>query len=148
MKVPQTGNRETMELKMTPMIDVVFLLLVFFVWTSSFELPEFDLPSAIAETPSGGTSVQSQAAPAEAFDELIVRLSTREGQLLIRFNEASIDTVADLGAQLTKIISIGVQPPIIIDPDDDVTMNDAVRVYDAARDAGADRVLFAADPES
>ena len=43
MKLPQTSNDDSLELKMTPMIDVVFLLLVFFVWTSSFELPEFEV---------------------------------------------------------------------------------------------------------
>ena len=54
MKSPRTHTDGLLEVKMTPMIDVVFLLLIFFVWTSSFELPEFDLPSALAEPPQGG----------------------------------------------------------------------------------------------
>ena len=32
---------------MTPMIDVVFLLLVFFVWTASFQIIEQALPSQL-----------------------------------------------------------------------------------------------------
>ena len=34
---------------MTPMIDVVFLLLVFFVWTASFQIIEHVLPSKRSE---------------------------------------------------------------------------------------------------
>jgi biopolymer transport protein ExbD len=44
-------------------------------------------------------------------------------------------------------LRLGVQPPVIIDPDDTVTMDRAVAAYDAARLAGADRVLFAARAE-
>ena len=33
---------------MTPMIDVVFLLLVFFVWTASFQIIEHVLPSKMS----------------------------------------------------------------------------------------------------
>ncbi len=148
MKSPTSFQSESMELKMTPMIDVVFLLLVFFVWTSSFELPEFDLPSAIAEPPSGGTASQSQKVPAEAFDEIVVRLEVKDAALVINFGGESLTSVIELRETLTKILSLGVQPPIIIDPADNVIMSDAVRVYDAARNAGADRVLFAADSDS
>ncbi len=52
MKLPQHFSSDSMELKMTPMIDVVFLLLIFFVWTSSFELPEFDDTRGRAATPN------------------------------------------------------------------------------------------------
>lgn len=53
----------------------------------------------------------------------------------------------DLRTQLSEIISLGVQPAVIVDPDDEIPMNFAVQVYDVARSAGADRVLFAAQPE-
>lgn len=128
---------------MTPMIDVVFLLLVFFVWTSSFELPEFDLPSSIA-TPPGGTLANESSIPPEAFDEIVIRLFTRDADLAIELNGNPINNTAELSQQLASIIAIGVQPPVIVDPDDNVTMERAVSVYDAARSAGVDRVLFAA----
>ena len=43
MKRPSifNGSRRELEIKMTPMIDVVFLLLVFFVWTASFHAVEY-----------------------------------------------------------------------------------------------------------
>ncbi len=147
MKIPVQSHSNTIELTMTPMIDVVFLLLVFFIWTSSFEVPEFDLPSAIAETPKAGSGVDDPLPITEPFDEMIVRLSRVDAQLIIVLNEQPIENLTILRSRLKEIIAIGVQPPVIIDPADEVTMNDAVKAYDAAREAGADRVLFAAQPE-
>ncbi|TWU57018.1 Biopolymer transport protein ExbD/TolR [Rubripirellula tenax] len=148
MKLPGGSDRQPMELKMTPMIDVVFLLLVFFVWTSSFELPEFDLPSSIAQPPAGGGETQTESAPTEAFDEIVIRLNMQDAAMVIDFGGEQLGSPAALGERLSKILALGVQPPVIIDPADDVTMKDAVSIYDAARSAGADRVLFAADPSS
>ena len=148
MKVPHPQKDDSLELKMTPMIDVVFLLLVFFVWTSSFEIPEFDLPSAVAEPPAGGTEVsREQTPPTEVFDEIVIRLTQPEATLLIELNGQTVDEITELKRRLTEIIALGVQPPVIVDPADEITMNVAVQVYDAARAAGADRVLFAAQPE-
>lgn len=143
MKLPSTHDRSSIELKMTPMIDVVFLLLVFFIWTSSFELPEFDLPSAIATPPSGAIESSSNIPP-EPFDEIVIRLTRLDAELRIELNGNPINDTAQLSSQLRDIITIGVQPPVIIDPDGDVTMDWAVEVYDAARSAGVDRVMFAA----
>lgn len=132
---------------MTPMIDVVFLLLVFFVWTSSFEIPEFDLPSAIAQPPAGGSEVTTATPPPEAFDEIVIRLDIREAQLAIEVGGQTFADINSLGVYLAEVLSLGVQPPVIVDPADQISMSTAVQVYDAARDAGADRVLFAAQPE-
>jgi len=132
---------------MTPMIDVVFLLLVFFVWTSSFELPEFDLPSAIAEPPAGGTQIANELPPTEVFDEIVIRLLLQDANPVIELNGQRVADIAALRTRLAEIIALGVQPPVIVDPAEQITMKSAVQVYDAARAAGADRVLFAAQPE-
>lgn len=145
MKVPGSTDRPPIELKMTPMIDVVFLLLVFFVWTSSFEIPEFDLPGSIAMPPTGTLAVTDQPPP-EAFDEIVIRLSRNNDQLVIRANGEVIMNTSVLRDYLARVLEVGVQPPVIVDPDDNVTMQWAVEVYDAARSVGVDRVLFAAAP--
>jgi biopolymer transport protein ExbD len=54
-------QRRDLDVKMTPMIDVVFLLLVFFLWTASFRISEQVLPSNISavktdQTPEPATS--------------------------------------------------------------------------------------------
>ena len=148
MRLPSVHDRDSLELKMTPMIDVVFLLLVFFVWTSSFELPEFDLPSAIAEPPAGGSETSIQQAPTQdAFDEIIVRVLYHDSSTVIQFNGQICHDIATLKQRVAEVISLDVQPPVIVNPEDQVKMNVAVEVYDAIRAAGADRVLFAVSPE-
>lgn len=147
MRLPNTSDVDSLELKMTPMIDVVFLLLVFFVWTSSFELPEFDLPGSLAELPMGAAEVSSDKLPVEKFDEIIIRLVWQVEGTEIVLNGQPLDRLTDIKDRLTEITALGVQPPVIVDPDEKVTMAIAVQAYDAARAAGIDRVLFAAKPE-
>ena len=144
MRLPTEKDRRAIELTMTPMIDVVFLLLVFFIWTSSFDLPEFDLPSSIAQPPVGGVESESIILDAEEYDEIVIRLDKIEGRLEIRINDETISGLESLSSQLQVILDLGVQPPVIIDPSDTVTVSSAVLVYDLARNVGADRVLFAA----
>ena len=56
MRIRNTDHREHIVLQMTPMIDIVFQLLVFFVFTFKIVLPEGDfnirMPSASASTTS------------------------------------------------------------------------------------------------
>ncbi len=131
---------------MTPMIDVVFLLLVFFVWTSSFELPEYDLPGAIAEKPTAGNIANpEQPPPVEPFDEIVVKLTIRGGLPVILFGDQPIESIEDLRTRLSEVLSLGIQPAVIIDPEPQVSMERTIEAYDAARAAGADRVLYAVD---
>ncbi len=50
MKLPLTSLRERapLEIQMTPLIDVVFLLLCFFVWTAGVLVAERLLPSLVS----------------------------------------------------------------------------------------------------
>ena len=49
MRVPHShSDRINFDVKMTPMIDVVFLLLIFFVCTASFQIAEALLPAPLA----------------------------------------------------------------------------------------------------
>jgi biopolymer transport protein ExbD len=65
---------------------------------------------------------------------------------LIELNGQRVDDIRAMKARLAEIIALGVQPPVIVDPSEQITMNTAVEVYDAARAAGVDRVLFAVSP--
>lgn len=138
---------------MTPMIDVVFLLLVFFLWTSSFDLPEFDLPSSLAEPPAGLSDANDDPPPTEAFDELVITVgrgpgmaaNDAAGPLVLSLNGEPIDSVEQLRNRLTEIVDIGAQPPVIVDPDQETDVGAVIEIYDLARSVGLDRVLFAAD---
>lgn len=148
MRTPNISVRSDIELQLTPMIDVVFLLLVFFLWTSSFEEPEFDLPSALADPPLGlADSPQTPSTP-EVFDEIVIRVSGTPTALQWTLNGTSVTDLQAMFAQLQSIVELGVQPPVVIDPDVTVEVGDVIDVYDTARRAGLLRVLFAASMDA
>jgi len=128
---------------MTAMIDVVFLLLVFFLWTSSFEEPEFDFASGLSMPPVGNAGESTKPSESVLFDEIVVRLVQSPSGLEIRFNGESLDSIATLRSRLVSVASLGAQAAVIVDPDAEVTMESSIAAYDAARAAGFDRVLFA-----
>lgn len=139
-------RREGLELKMTPMIDVVFLLLIFFLWTSSFQPPEFDLPGSLASQPEAGTFERGEdQPPAEMFDEIVIEVrGTDLAAPQLSLNGQAIANLSALATQLETIAALGIQPPVIIDPADATPIGAAIRVYDVARGVGLERVLFAA----
>jgi biopolymer transport protein ExbD len=144
MKTPNLLRDTSLEIAMTPMIDVVFLLLIFFVWTSSFEAPESDLPSSVAAAEKSGGGAESNAeVPSETFDEILIGISVGSLGMQISMNQEPIGDLDALRKRMSEILMLGVQPPVIIDPEPMVLMADAVAVFDTARAAGADRVLFA-----
>jgi len=142
MRLPKQVRPSGFDLQMTSMIDVVFLLLVFFLWTSSFDEPEFDLVSALSLPPVGNASSTVETTPV-MFDEIVVRIMQEvSGIPKIRFNGTSIETLEILNTRLQTIVAVGAQPSVIIHPDSTVAMETAIAVYDVARKAGFDRVLF------
>ncbi len=146
MRLPTHSRSKSLDLQMTAMIDVVFLLLVFFLWTSSFDEPEFDLSSDLALPSIGNSKPSSPAAPVP-FDEIVVRIVQAErGQQELRLNSSTMPDLAELKTRLAAIANIGAQPAVIVHPDAPVPMETAIAVYDLARAAGFDRVLFTVSP--
>ena len=72
LKKLREGN-PPIELNLTSMIDVIFLLLIFFVCTSSFDEPEKNLPTNLA----GQGIAQERQRPQEERDleDIVVRIS-------------------------------------------------------------------------
>jgi len=142
---------------MTAMIDVVFLLLVFFLWTSSFEQPEYELASGLAMS-GGGTASDTSQSPTplpQPFDDLIITLApdptapqsgSSDTSFQIRLNDQTVTPEA-LRSRLQQIAGLGVQPPVVITPMPGVTMGSTIHIHDIARLAGLTQILFAVSPE-
>ncbi len=128
------------DIMMTPMIDVVFLLLIFFLATASFDRVEQILPSGVSEAPqavSGTATTQTETLPVKEVDEIIVRLENNgSGQLRIVLNDSPQTDLRQLVAQLSQIIKIRNDVPVIIDPANDLPTNEVIAVYDAVRAVG------------
>ncbi|MFV2070278.1 MAG: ExbD/TolR family protein, partial [Pirellulales bacterium] len=62
---------------MTPMIDVVFLLLIFFVCTASFQVAEEMVP---VHLPAAGIAAEVAVNdPLPEIDRLVIKLQMRDG---------------------------------------------------------------------
>lgn len=139
------ADRKPLEIVMTPMIDVVFLLLVFFLWTASFQIVEYALPSAVATPQAAGEATVPQEV--EDFDQVVVRVLFQAGQTIYQVNQQRHVEPAALRQTLATLASIKNDVPLIIDPDAEVAMNEVIFVYDTARVLNFQRIQFAVEPE-
>jgi biopolymer transport protein ExbD len=128
---------------MTPMIDVVFLLLIYFVWIASFNLPEFALPANVT-TMQGSSNVPiTDPLPDTDFEEIVVRIVTENDQTLWRVNDEPAASLKAVRGQLEIYVSITPDVPVIVHPDGDIEAGDAIDAYDLARLVGFKKVALA-----
>ena len=133
------------DVKMTPMIDVVFLLLVFFVWTSSFQIVEQILPSSISAPSAAGTSAENVPPPEDFdFEQIVIRLLWQGDHPAWTINDAPLASLAEVRARLAAIGQIKRDAPVILDPDPAAPLGHVIDLYDAARLENFQRVQFAA----
>ena len=139
------SRREGLDIKMTPMIDVVFLLLVFFVWTASFGIIERLLPSDVAS--AGGLGGESTADP-ELIDleQVVVRIQWQNQQPIWQINARELGDLKEVQSVLRTIASIKSRLPVVVDPQDDVPLGHVIDVYDISRQVGFSTVHFTAVP--
>ncbi len=147
MKIPNTRNRSgVLEIQMTPMIDMVFLLIVFFVWTSGMQAVEMLLPSHISEQTGTSPSETNDVPPPEAdFDPVVVRIVGEANSPAWRLNDQPLASLAELRGELEKLAAIKRDAPVILHPDPLLALGAVIEVYDVCRIVGFDKVQFAAE---
>jgi biopolymer transport protein ExbD len=132
---------------MTPMIDVVFQLLIFFVVAAALgQMPESLLRTELA----AAGAVQDAAAPIEREPwavEVWVKLSLDRpsGRTVADMNGTVYEDLSQLKAQLRALSELSPDSPVILDNGDEVPLGDVISVYDTCRAAGFESVNFAAD---
>ena len=85
----------TLGVVMTPMIDVVFLLLVFFVWTASFQVVEYSLPSSLFAASGTGSEVEVDP-ELEDLDRVVIRIAWQDARPVWMINERSVASLSDV----------------------------------------------------
>ncbi|MBW2039262.1 MAG: biopolymer transporter ExbD [Deltaproteobacteria bacterium] len=121
------------EVPLTPLIDMVFLLIIFFLLTTRFITEEgisVKLPQADSTTP------QTQK-------EITVYVS-KEGRVFIGNREL---TLHQLHYELRSLIGTDRDKLVVIKADRNVILNKAVKVMDVAKTAGAARLCIATKKE-
>ena len=146
MRAPSIHSRERgeLEIKMTPMIDVVFLLLVFFVWTASFQIVEQILPSNLTAAAGTEASDDADPPPDDDFDDVIIHIHWRQGAPVWQINDVTLATLDELRERLGVIVNVQRDKPVILHPHPDVAFGHVVDAYDVAKVAGFERVQYAA----
>ena len=128
-------TEEDVDLNITPLIDVVFLLLIFFMVTSTFKKEAeltVDLPQASAD-------------PALAEEHAIEVIITDDGNYLINKQlivEPNIQTIVD---SLRAAAGNDRNPKILISADAKADHQFVVNAMDAARQAGFVRLRIATE---
>jgi biopolymer transport protein ExbD len=135
-----------MELKMTPMIDVIFLLLIFFVCTASFRPPEQVLPTQVSLPGSVETDLPIEEL--EDLDELVVEVQWNAGQPGWEINDHEYGSLGEVRRVLEAAQAVQPGLPVILDVAPQVPMDHVIDVYDLCRIVGLERVQFAASAES
>ena len=127
---------------MTPMIDVVFLLLIFFLCTVTFQKPEQDLVANLL-LPDGSNSTVSEL---PELDEVNLVGRRASGRVVWFVNGgARAYASGELGPLLRSLAEIDRALPVTIDPADSISLDAVVDVYDQARSANFDEVRLLAD---
>lgn len=143
----QSGPATDIDAAMTPMIDVVFLLLVFFVWTASFQINEQVMPSQLSQA-AGSDPVETTEVPESAdFDNLIIRISMNEDAPAWKVNDQPFDNVDAVKQQLRAIADINTDAPVILFPEQDVPLEHIMAAWDGAKLSGFAKVQFAVSGE-
>ena len=129
----QQHRKEELDVNITPLIDIVFLLLIFFMVSTTFEREsEIDvtLPEAAID------------APQEQSDVIEIVISS-EGMFYINGKRVINKQVTTLKQALLKVANGREDPPIIISADANATHQAVVTVMDAARQLGFIHLSFA-----
>lgn len=129
----QPKPREQLELDITPLIDVVFLLLIFFMVSTTFEHDSelnITLPKASKEI-------------AHAKPDAINVAIDNQSRIFINGKELLNSQISTIKEALYDIASDLEDAPIIISADEETPYQVVIRTMDAARQLGLLKITFA-----
>jgi len=145
MKIPSSSRQYTaLELQLTPLIDCVFLLLIYFIWTSSFARNEFSLPGKISAPMNRAGAQPREPSLAKDFDPVLVEVRQHGREVAWTVQGAPIGSLAELRQSLAAFARIKPDIPVIIDPASDVPLGEVLQIFDLARLSGLLKIQLAA----
>ena len=112
-------------LALTSMLDVIFLLLCFFVTASVFSQWENEITISLP-------SASSSETPSRLPGEVILNVA-RDGSVTVNTKKL---TLSDLGDRLRKVADFYPGQPVVIRADRDTSYDSLVKVIDTCRIAG------------
>ncbi|MCD6533888.1 MAG: biopolymer transporter ExbD [Deltaproteobacteria bacterium] len=130
----QTRSRDDVQLDMTPLVDVVFLLLIFFMLSTSLSVNpgiKIDLPKASAEqVKKKKTTLRVAIEPG--------------GRIFLEGKKLSLEQLREKFKVVGK--EHGDEALVVIEADKKVYHGLVVKVMDAAKSAGLNKLAIATQP--
>jgi len=126
-------SRYQIQMPLTSLIDIVFLLLIYFLLTTNFMVDEgikIKLPQAKASAP-------------QTEQEITIYVD-REGKAFLENQEVPL---GNLFAKLKEMIGGRKDKLVVIKANRSVILNKAVKVMDVAKAAGAGKLCLATEKE-
>jgi biopolymer transport protein ExbD len=130
---PKRRARMGVQIPLTSLIDIVFLLLIYFLLTTNFMVEEgikVKLPQAKASAPQ--------------TEEVITVYVDRQGRAFLGTREVSMAALFD---GLKEMLNGKKDKLVVVRADRAVILNKAVKVMDVAKAAGAGRFCLATEKE-
>ncbi|MDR2031769.1 MAG: biopolymer transporter ExbD [Azoarcus sp.] len=139
MNFRRSGSQNEPEINLVPLIDVMLVIIIFLMLTTSFNKVaglDIALPTAAA---SGGPAVS---------EEIVVAV-TPAGDIYINKRPVGDKSIATIAAVLANIRPpSGPEPVVVINADAQATHQNVINVMQAAQQAGLARVTFAIQQET
>ena len=126
------------------MIDVVFLLLIFFICTANFSPTEEQLPMNLSR-PGTLSTVVTQTKEEEDFKFATIRILFGNGRIQWQINDRTCDSPGEIELVLRELANIKADLPILIEMDDDIAWQHFIHVYDLCRANGLNRVQLVSE---
>jgi biopolymer transport protein ExbD len=120
-------------INITPLIDILLLLLIFFMVSSTFKQDQLALEIALPEASSGNTTSME-------FQEIVVG---KEGQLYYQGEEILKE---NLNQTLIEIKVLTLEMPLILRADTEADFGDVIHVFDAAQKIGITNLVVPTAP--
>jgi biopolymer transport protein ExbD len=123
--------------QIAPMVDVVFVLMLFFMASAGMQVVEKELSISL---PSGASAASSATPPTP----IVVTIASDGG---VQVNGTAYDPPTSTDLPLTRdhlkeLMSFGTKDPVIIQPAPDVRQERIVNVLNAAAAAGVKNLSF------
>jgi biopolymer transport protein ExbD len=143
MRIPTSRQRPTqvdMQTAMTPLIDVVFQLLIFFICASTGHMKELLLATDFRSGAVGSVVAPEIEKP---LGEVTIQLKRNEDSTVAFLEGREFQELPKLGATLRALAEASTDVPVTLDIAGDVPLGDVIYVYDVCRAANFRSVNFA-----
>ena len=132
---------DEVELDLTPMIDVVFLLLIFFIVTMKFKVLEGKLETELPKDVGVNRSEVDELL--EKIEINIVQDKAGEHGIKIYVNSRAMGSLASLRGELKRWFVINDESRTTLYPEAKINYEQVIKVVDVILDVGLSDITFA-----